>query len=59
MTKKCLKEEYSSRLEVEEALAKFNEGKEESEKLFYVSYKNTVTGKWMYVPCEREFFYQW
>lgn len=59
MTKKVLKEEYASRSEVEETLAKFNKGKDENEKLFYVSYKNSITGKWMYVPCEREFFYQW
>ncbi len=59
MPKTSLKEEYASRSEVEEALAKFNEGKDENEKLFYVSYQNSITGKWMFVPCERQFFYEW
>lgn len=56
MTKANLREEYASRSEVEEALKLYNEDKTQREWKYYVSYQNTITGKWMYVPCDFEFY---
>ncbi len=51
-----LKEEYASHSEVEAALAEYNKDKPKNEWKYYVSYQNTLNGKWRYVPCDWDFF---
>lgn len=55
-----LNDEYSSEEECSKAVEEYNKAKSSNEEeLRYCSYLNSLTGKRMYVPCTKEYFYFW
>jgi len=52
-----LQEFYSTREEVEKALAAYNEGRPRNEWMFYVRVYDSWNRKAMYIPCTEEFFH--
>lgn len=54
------KDEYFDENECKQAVEEYNKNKSpEDEELRYCSYVNSLTGKRMYVPCAKEYFYLW
>lgn len=58
MKKQDLKEQYSTRIEAEKALATYNKDKSEEEKLYYTSYFSAIKNKWMYCICTKQQWHQ-
>ncbi|MDL2292514.1 hypothetical protein LJC17_02875 [Acholeplasma sp. OttesenSCG-928-E16] len=52
-----LKEQYSTRMEAEEALAQYNEGKSEEDKMYYWSYLSAIENRWMYCIVTKKQWY--
>ncbi len=53
------KNEYSSEIEIRQAIAEYNQDKSPDEEMRYCSYYDGNTKKRMYVPCTIEYFYKW
>lgn len=59
MSYENLKEYYLTKEEVEVALAAYNAGRNDDERLFYIPYYEEWSNRTIYIPCEREYFYFW
>lgn len=59
MSYENLNEYYLTKEEVEAALAAYNAGRPDEERLFYIPYYEEWSGRTIYIPCEREYFHFW
>ena len=59
MSYENLNEYYLTKEEVEAALAAYNAGRDDDDRLFYIPYYEEWSNRTIYIPCEREYFHFW
>ena len=59
MSYENLNEYYLTKEEVENALAAYNAGRFDDERLFYIPYYEEWSSRTIYISCESEYFHFW